>query len=423
MDAWILSIGDELLLGQTVNTNAAYLGQKLTDLGFNVRRILTIPDRREDILQTLEQAAGKTRLLISTGGLGPTSDDITKQTLLEFFGGQMREDPQVLNDVKHFLEIRGRQMTPRQREQALVPDTAKIIRNPYGTAPGLWFERQGTVFVFMPGVPFEMQQMFEENLEPLLRRHFDLPAVYMRFVHTYGLPEADLASRLEDFERELPRDVKIAYLPSPEDIKIRLWASGRSVEQIKPVIDSQVRKLSQLIPDVIWGYDGDTMPSVVLRLFTSAGLTLSTAESCTGGNIAHMITSVPGSSQYYRGTVVAYANDVKQRVLGVNAADLESYGAVSQPVVEQMALGVKRLIGTDFSVATSGIAGPTGGTPEKPVGTVWIAVATPGRVVSKLHRFGPRRDINIRRSSAMALFMLIKEAGQYTGKTGLQDND
>ncbi len=409
MDAYILSIGDELLMGQTVNTNSAYLGQKLTDLGFSVRQVITIADKREDILETLSVLAGKSGLVVSTGGLGPTSDDITKQTLLEFFGGQMREDPDVLQDVKRFLEIRGREMTRLQRLQAHVPSTAKVIRNPYGTAPGLWFERQDTVFVFMPGVPFEMQQMFEENLEPLLRERFDLPVSYMRFIHTYGKPEAEIAAILEDFERQLPRDVHIAYLPSPEDIKIRLWGFGRDREALAAVIDSQTQRLAGILGDLVWGFDDVTMPQVVLELFTAKGFTLSTAESCTGGNIAHAITSVSGSSKYYKGSVVAYANEVKRNVLNVNAIDLETYGAVSKPVVEQMAVGVKTVIGTDFSVATSGIAGPTGGTPDKPVGTTWIAVSSPQGTIAQLHRFGPRRDINIRRSTAMALYMLIKQ--------------
>ncbi len=408
MKAWIISIGDELLLGQIINTNAAFLAQKLTALGFSVEKILTIPDNHKHIRDTLQFALGKADLVVATGGLGPTSDDITKQVLADFFGGEMIINQEVLEDVKRFLDLRGLQMNDLQREQALVPSSATVIRNPYGTAPGLLFTKSGTTFVFMPGVPFEMQQMFEEKLEKVLRQRFDLPQIVMQFVHTYGLAEADLAKKLHDFEQSLPSGMRIAYLPSPEDIKIRLWMQTRETTLAKSVIEEQIMKITKILGKNVWAIGSDiTMQEFVQELFIRKKQTLSTAESCTGGNIAHMITSVPGSSNYYKGTVVSYANEIKANLLGVSQADLDSFGAVSEPVVKQMAMGVKAKLDTDFSVATSGIAGPSGGTPEKPVGTVWIAVATPQGVSATLHKFGPRRDINIRRSSAMALFQLI----------------
>ena len=415
MKAWIVSIGYELLMGQVVNTNAAFLGQKLTTLGFDVQRIITIPDQNDQIKQTLQQAAGRVQLVVATGGLGPTSDDITKPALLDFFGGNLQLNQQALKHVEQFLQMRGQRLTHLQRQQAMVPSTAKVIQNPYGTAPGLWFEHQNTVFVFMPGVPFEMQQMFEQNVEPLLRQYFDLPQVYIQLVHTFGKLEAQLTEALKDFEARLPEQVKLAYLPSPEDIKIKLWAYGRDEAMLRQMVEEQVAKLRKILGNTVWGIGDVTMPQVVQDLFVRHGLTLSTAESCTGGNIAHMITSVPGSSQYYKGSVVAYSNEVKRSVLGVAERDLQKFGAVSQPVVEQMASGVRSLLKTDFSVATSGIAGPTGGSPDKPVGTVWIAVATPERVFSGMFRFGNRRDINIRKSSAMALYQLILRVKEYLG--------
>ncbi len=415
MNAWIVSIGYELLMGQVVNTNAAYLGQRLTTLGFDVQKIVTISDQIEQIEQTLQQAQSRVHLVVATGGLGPTSDDLTKKALVDFFGGDLQLNQQALEQVKRFLQLRDQQLTQLQYEQAMVPSSARVIPNPYGTAPGLWFEQGGTVFVFMPGVPFEMQQMFEQNVEPLLRRYFDLPQVYVQIVHTYGKLEAQLAEILKDFEAQLPRQVKLAYLPSPEDIKIKLWTYGPDANEIRDLVEEQVAKLRRILGDTVWGVGDVTMPQVVLDLFVNHGLTLSTAESCTGGNIAHLITSVSGSSQYYKGTVVAYSNEVKKSVLRVSAQDLDKFGAVSQPVVEQMAQGVRSLLKTDFAVATSGIAGPTGGTPEKPVGTVWIAVATPERVFSSKFRFGNRRDINIRKSSAMALYQLILRVKQYLG--------
>ncbi len=413
MKACILSIGDEILLGNIVNTNSQFLAEHLTALGFSVKRILSISDDPDQILEALDFAAGETDLVVSTGGLGPTSDDRTKAVIAQFFDDKLVEDPIVMQDVQEFLARRGRQMNQANREQALVPSKAKILRNRLGTAPGLWLEKQGTVFVFLPGVPHEMKELFSTELKPRLKDHFDLPAIYIRFVHTLGIPEAELAEKLQDFEKTLPQNVQIAYLPSPEDIRIRLTAQGQDLRKIKNQVDLLLENLIAILDEAAWGLDNDDIQTVVKKLFVANKLTLSTAESCTGGNIAHMLTTVPGSSEYYRGTVVAYDNGIKQTVLGVKEQDLLTHGAVSQPVVEQMAQGVKKLMNTDFAVATSGIAGPTGGTPEKPVGTTWIAVATPTGVVSKQFLFGSSREVNIRRASATALHMLITQVRKF----------
>lgn len=409
MKAWILNIGDEILLGNISNTNSQYLAEQLTLLGFDVQKIITIADKAEEIVQTLNSCLGQTQLVVCTGGLGPTTDDLTKTAITEFFEDKLILNKTVLEDVLIFLEKRNRKLNDNNKEQALIPSKARILRNELGTAPGLWLEKQNTVFVFLPGVPHEMKQIFVQKLKPLLTEYFDLPFIYYRFVHTLGLPEAELAEKLQSFEKQLPNNIKIAYLPSPEDIRIRLLAKGKDKRTVKSQTDIFLEKLINYLGDVVWALDNDTLPLVINKIFSRKKLTLSTAESCTGGYIAHLITSVPGSSKYYIGSVISYDNKVKKNLLKVNEQDLIDYGAVSKPVVEQMAIGVRNLLSTDFAVATSGIAGPDGGTEEKPVGTTWIAVATPHGVVSKLYYFGSSRQINIRRASAMALYMLIKQ--------------
>ncbi len=409
MKAIILSIGDEILMGQTLNTNSQYLAGVLTDLGFDVREIITVPDSRTEIIDALERASGKFDLLLSTGGLGPTSDDITKQVLLDYFGGQMVMNEQVLSDVERFIKNRGRQMNQANRMQAMVPSSAKIVRNPIGTAPGLWFEKNNTVFVFMPGVPFEVEQLTEENLVPLLKEKFDLPVICKRFVHTLGIPEAELSEKLKDFETQLPKEVKLAYLPSPEDIKLRLTAVGKDREKLGELLDAQVEKITSILGDAVWGFGDDTLPMVLQRLADEYFLRIATAESCTSGKIAHMITSVPGSSRYFIGSIIAYANEVKENMLAVGGFTMQKEGVVSEPVVKQMALSAKMQFGVDFAVSTSGIAGPDGGSEEKPVGTTWIAVSGPEGTVAKKFMFGNRRDINVRRAAALALHMLINE--------------
>ncbi len=408
MNAKIITIGDEILQGQTLDTNSNYLAQKLTELSFHVGQICTIGDQKNAIIEALENSVGKYNLIVITGGLGPTSDDITKRVLAEYFNGELVENQEVLQDVKKFVEARGFELNENNRKQALVPSICKVVRNPFGTAPGMIFEKNNSVVISMPGVPFEMKQMFEEKMVPELKKIFDFPTKCIKFIHTLGLPEATLAKKLEDFEKNLPDNIKMAYLPSPEDIKIRLWAFGGFQRRICEQIGELTRELQHIIGENIFGYGDDTLETVVADLLKSQGKTVSIAESCTGGRIGHVITSVPGSSEYFKGSAVTYSNDAKIKVLGVSKQTLEDFGAVSKEVVVEMAKGALIMFQTDYAIATSGIAGPTGGTDDKPVGTTWIAVVSRDDIFVEKYVFGTRRDINIRRATATALFNLIK---------------
>ncbi len=407
MVAKILNIGDELLIGKISNTNAAYLARELTFLGFEVKQILVVADEVSQILTALEKLGEDSDLVIVTGGLGPTTDDKTRRAIAQFFSQPLVYNQLVIEDIKAFWRAKQREMSQADFEQALVPAQAVVLRNHYGTAPGIVLEKSGVKYVFLPGVPHEMRQLFENELKPLLKNWYGLGSLCQEYIHTLGLPESQIAEKLAEVEQELTDEITIEYLPSPEDILITLWSREQSACE-------RIRRLSQKIVSVlgreyVWGTGKTGLVERIQARCIEMGCTLSTAESCTGGNIAHMITSVAGSSAYFLGGVVSYANSVKSEVLGVSAADLERYGAVSEQVVRQMAEGVRRLVGSTYSVATSGIAGPSGGSQEKPVGTVWIAISGPKHTVAKVFHFGTLREFNIRRASAMGLFMLWKE--------------
>ncbi len=407
MNAKIIAIGDEILQGQTLNTNAHFLSQKLTELSFRVEKMAVIGDNRIAINRVLNDCVGRYNLVIITGGLGPTSDDITKKVLAEYFDGELVENEDVLNDVKKFIEIRGASLNENNRKQALVPSTCEVIRNNNGTAAGMLFEKNNTVIISMPGVPFEMEQMFSEGVMDALKRHFEFPTKCIKFIHTLGIPEAQLAHKLESFEANLPDNINIAYLPSPEGIKIRLSAFGGHQSRICQQISELVLKLQHTLGNNIFGYDDDTLEIVLGRVLKEKNKTVATAESCTGGHIGHKITSVAGSSEYFQGGVISYSNDAKMNILKVNPQIIETYGAVSEETVREMAMGALNLFGTDYAIAVSGIAGPDGGTEDKPVGTTWIAVASKEQVFAKVYKFGTRRDINVRRATATAMHMLI----------------
>ena len=409
MKAEIISIGDELLIGQVINTNASWIGEQLTMAGIKVYQAVSIADDQDHIFEALSLAGKRADVILITGGLGPTKDDITKKTLCDFFGSKLVFNEQVFEDVKAIFRVRGRQVTGLNRMQAEVPDNCTVIRNVHGTAPGMWFEKDGKIFVSMPGVPFEMKPMVTEHIIPQLQKRFHLPAIYHKTVLTQGVPESEMAAMIEDWENSLPPDIKLAYLPQPGIVRLRLTASGRNRNELVKIVENEILRLKEIIGEYIFGFDTDTLEEVVGGLLRKKGKTVSTAESCTGGYIAHLITSISGSSDYYKGSVVSYANEAKQEVLGVNKEDIEKLGAVSEPVVKQMAAGVRKKLRTDYAVATSGIAGPTGGTDEKPVGTTWIAVATPVKVIAKQFHFGEHRGRNIRRAALMALDMLRKE--------------
>jgi nicotinamide-nucleotide amidase len=409
MNLDIISIGDELLIGQTLNTNAFWMSKALNQIGFTIRQQTTIADTEDVILSALENSLQHSDVVLVTGGLGPTNDDLTMPTLNKYFGGSLKRDQKVFDHIKQLVTGKGFEMNENNQKQAIVPDNCTVIHNANGTAPGLWFEKDGKVIVAMPGVPYEMKAMVSDEIIPRLKKQFVLPEIINQMVYTQGMPESILAEKIADWENNLPETIKLAYLPSPGRVKLRLSSTGTDRLLMQNYIDAEIVKLEALIPTYIYSTDNEDMAAVVGTYLNENKLTLATAESCTGGYIAHLITRIAGSSNYYKGSVIAYANEIKINELNVLQADLDAFGAVSRAVVEQMALGVKQKMNTDYAIAISGIAGPTGGTEEKPVGTVWIAVATPDGVSSKKYVFGKLREVNIERASITALGMLRKE--------------
>jgi nicotinamide-nucleotide amidase len=406
MKAAIITIGDELLIGQTVNTNSAWMGAELSKSGFDVVRVISVHDRREDILYALGEAAGKTDVVLITGGLGPTSDDITKPTLCEFFNTHLVMNWEVLQMNEEMMSRRNFPMNDKNRRQAEVPESCRVLKNASGTAPGMWFEKEGTIYVSMPGVPHEMKYLMTELVLPELNKRFTSQVIIHRNIMTYGTGESLLADKLTDFESGLPENIKLAYLPASGIIKLRLTGTGTEYNPLANLIDEQVSKLYVTIPELIYGENEESLEMVIGRLLKAEKKTVSTAESCTGGEIAHLLTSVPGSSEYYKGSVIAYSNSVKTQLLGVQDYILTRYGAVSENTVKEMAAGARSLLKTDYTIATSGIAGPDGGTDLKPMGTVWIAIASEGKTVCEKRVFGNDRANNITRFSLAALNLL-----------------
>jgi nicotinamide-nucleotide amidase len=406
MHAEIITIGEELLIGQVINTNAAWLAERLNESGIMVKQVSVVSDTEQEILRILGETFKRSPLILMTGGLGPTRDDVTKLALCHFFDTELVINEEVLEDVRTIFSRRNLSLTELNRQQALVPQGAKIIRNPNGTAPGLWLEKEGKICVAMPGVPYEMKAMVENHILPELKKRQKQQFILHRTILTQGIGESFLSDIIADWENNLPPFIKLAYLPSPGMVRLRMSASGTNEGELTKSLSEEEEKLAKLIPQYIWGFDRDTLEEVIGKLLTERGLTLSTSESCTGGFLAHKITSVAGSSAYFMGSIVAYSNDLKTRFLWINEKLISKHGAVSQKVVEAMALNGCEVMSSDFCLATSGIAGPGGGTPEKPVGTVWIAVAFRDKVTSKLLHLGDQRDRNIARASLAALAML-----------------
>ena len=395
MKATILTIGDEILIGQIVDTNSVSIAKHLNSAGIVVREKISIGDDRMQILDTVARALRETEVTVITGGLGPTKDDITKKTLAELFHSGMHCDECVAAHVERMLTARG-------------IDYNELNRS-HGTAPGMWFERDGHVVISLPGVPYEMEHLMQDEVMPRLKARFALRQIVHRTLITAGLPESMLAKRIEAWENALPPYLKLAYLPNPGAVRLRLSAYEVEGESVAREIERQFEALRRLIPHNVIGYETATMQELVHRILTERGKTLATAESCTGGAIAARFTAMPGASAYFRCGVVAYSNESKADVLGVHAADIARYGAVSEQVARQMAEGARRIAHADFAIATTGIAGPTGGSPEKPVGTVWIAVATPDRTIAECRQCGADRGQIISRASAFAIGMLKDE--------------
>lgn len=404
----IINIGDELLIGQVVNTNAADMAKMLNKAGFDVRKTSVIGDEAEIIRSSLQSAMQRVAVVLITGGLGPTKDDITKKVLAEEFDSSLIMNEQVRVHVERYFASKGLPFTPTNAEQALVPDKCRVVFNSVGTAPGMCFEKNGKLVFSMPGVPFEMRTMMPEVIE-IMKQHFKSEAVEYKTLLVSGIGESFLSDKLEGFEANLPRGISLAYLPKGGTIRLRLTAKGADRNKVTDMLGKQTELLLASVKDYFMGFECDNLAETLGERLSENEKTVATAESCTGGNIAHLITLVAGSSRYYKGSVVSYANEVKEKVLGVRAGDLQQYGAVSEEVVKQMAEGVKRLLKTDYAIATSGIAGPSGGSDEKPVGTVWIAVARERGCVAEKFLFNTTRDNFIERTSNQAILMLLHQ--------------
>ena len=409
MNVEIIVIGDELLIGQVTDTNSGWIARELNHIGWEVTEITTVRDRSREITDALNSSFGRVDVVLMTGGLGPTKDDITKQTLCDYFGGKLVFDESVFANVEAIFRRRKLTMNDSTRNQAYVPNVCTVIQNPVGTAPVMWFERNGKVLVSMPGVPTEMKTVMKEAIISRLREYFqDHSSILHRTCLVKDFTESRLSETLSDFEAQLPACIKLAYLPTPGVIRLRLTARGDEESYLQKIIDDEFFKLRTILGSHLFCGSDTTLAGALGSILTERGETLATAESCTGGNIAHKITRVAGSSAYFKGSVVAYSNEVKARVLNVSSEILSGFGAVSRETVLQMVSGVQRLLSSDCAIATSGIAGPGGGSVEKPVGTVWIAVRYGERSEAECFRFEGDREQVIARATQSALLMLIQ---------------
>ena len=406
-EASIITIGDELLIGQTIDTNSAWMAQELNRIGIWVQRRVAVGDRWEDIWKALDEEAAHSRIILITGGLGPTADDITKPLLCQYFGGKMVTDPQAEANVRHIFEMLKRPMLDRNLRQADVPDVCTVIQNKRGTAPGMWFEKNDRIFVSMPGVPHEMKGMMTHDVIPKLLERFDVSPVLHRTLLTAGIGESFLAERISEFEAMLPKNIKLAYLPSYGMVKLRLTAMGDR-PGLEAELEAEFDMLKQQVTDVMVVDEDKTLPQVVADLLLARGQTLATAESCTGGYIAHLFTSIPGISECFQGGIISYSNTMKETQLGVRAETLKAHGAVSRETVLEMAKGARLAAGSDFAIATSGIMGPGGGSPEKPVGTVWVGLAGKDREAASHFQFRFDRMRNIELTAMHGLNALRK---------------
>jgi len=410
MKADIITIGDEILIGQIVDTNSVFIASEFDKNGIYVRRIYSVPDLEMDIRNTLDDSLQHSDIIILTGGLGPTNDDITKNTLTKYFGGNPILNEAVLAKITEFFKYRGIEVSERNKKQAEVPDNCIVLPNHSGTAPGMVFHKDGKVIVSLPGVPFEMKELVVDQVIPYLQKEFKLPVRYHKTVLTIGIGESALADMIKDWEDQLSPVFGLAYLPSPGMVKLRLSITGTKRTELIKIFNKELDSLTSLIgEDFIYGFDDDTLEKITGRMLLENGYSASTAESCTGGYIAHLITSVPGSSFYFKGSVIAYANEIKSSVIDVPKSLIKKYGAVSKEVAEAMAKGIQNLLKTDISIATTGIFGPEGGSSEKPVGTTWISIALPDKIVTENFLFGDHRGRNITKASLTALNMLRNE--------------
>ncbi|MGB0403996.1 MAG: competence/damage-inducible protein A [Salibacteraceae bacterium] len=415
MNVEIITIGDELLIGQITDTNSAWMGKILHDHGYSVVQISSISDEETHIKNALKEAEQRADIILITGGLGPTKDDITKITLANYFGDEMIFHKNVYDHVKSLFDIRNIPMPEINSQQANLPSRCISLKNAKGTAPGMWFNENGKVYVSMPGVPYEMKYLMQNEVIPKLNKKFSRQEFIYKTVLTQGIGESSLMELIGNWESDLlSNNLKLAWLPSAGQVRLRISTKGADRLALESHIDSYVTKLKTIIPDYYVGDDSEAIELIIGNMLRDKKWTVGTAESCTGGYLAHLLSQHSGSSDFFEGSVVSYSNRVKESVLGVSWHSLKEFGAVSKQVVEEMAVGAKRHLGTDCAISTSGIAGPTGGSKDKPVGTIWIAVATPNGVFSEKFRFGTDRQKNIIRASQSALRMLQKEMLKYS---------
>lgn len=413
--AELITIGDEILFGQIVDTNSQWMSAELDKIGVIVIRKTTIGDEEGEILKALAEAESRAQIILITGGLGPTNDDLTKPCLAKYFDSTISLNQQALSELTHLFESRGYQLNETNRRQAELPDKCQMISNKLGSAPGMWFERDGKIFMAMPGVPHEMKGLMENEVLPRLHNYFNTPNIIHKMIMTAGIGESWLADKIKDWENDLPPEIKLAYLPGLMQVRLRLTGVGPDLTLLERELDKEIEKIKPLIGKHIYGYDGQTLEEAVGQLLISQGKSLAVAESCTGGHISQTITSIPGSSRYYNGGIVPYQNDMKINLLQVSRETLRDYGAVSEETVVQMAANVCKKFNTNVGISSSGIAGPGGGTREKPVGLVWIACSNEGHTLTRKLQLGDNRSINIQRTTRACLYLLWQSLIQKNG--------
>ncbi|MDE3741365.1 competence/damage-inducible protein A [Maribacter polysaccharolyticus] len=411
MFAEIITIGDEILIGQVIDTNSAFIAKELNKIGVLVYQITSVQDDRQHILNALSEAKSRAQIVIVTGGLGPTKDDITKEVFCEFFEDKLVRDKSVLQHIEHYFEgVIAAPISEINRQQAMVPAKATVLHNANGTAPGMWMQSDGVAFVSLPGVPFEMKALIVGQVIPKIVKEFKRPYIIHKTLVTYGMGESALAEKIEDWEDNLPSFIKLAYLPNLGKVRLRLSAKGEDRQMLVDAMEAQIAKLQLLIGDILYGTeDEETVEEQVAKSFTAKRMTLATAESCTGGKIAEQITALPGASAYYKGTVVSYATETKINVLNVPKTLIDKHSVVSAEVAKAMALNVKTMMNADFAVATTGNAGPTKGDSDAEVGTVYIAIATPKEVIVEKFVFGKQRFRIVQKAVNKAFELILKE--------------
>ncbi|MFH0893142.1 MAG: competence/damage-inducible protein A [Bacteroidota bacterium] len=408
LQAEVITIGDEILIGQVTDSNSTWIAKELDAAGIPIHRMITIADDPQELVTALDDSLSRADIIIMTGGLGPTSDDHTKPTLCKYFNSHLVFHEDTFKDIEHLFPSRGLPITAINRKQAEIPECCTPIRNQQGTAPGMWFEKNNRIVISLPGVPFEMKAMMKDSVIPALLKNFIIPARYHKTILTQGVGESFLAEKIQVWEENLPRGMQLAYLPSPGLVRLRLTAVGNDQDETKEKVDKEIRKLYAIIPELIFGEGDQTLEAILGELLRSNKKTLAIAESCSGGYIAHRITMVPGSSEYFAGSITAYSNEVKIRELSVDEAVIVKCGAVSEEVACAMAEGIRKKFKVEYAIATTGIAGPAGGSDQKPVGTTWIAVSSAQKTTATRFLFGEHRERNIIRTTLTAMNMLRK---------------